>query len=384
MRTLVLSLTLAFSLIACSNKGDINTDDTGSTGNDSGASDDGSGGDADTDTDSDTDSDSDSDSDTDTDTDSDTDTDTDTDTDGSGDCAASVDSTWPEDGATGVAFGEQVIFYLSEGDPTAAITVAGVAGSSSLNGDEDVVTFTPDSPLSGGTTFVATLTYCGGVEVISFTTEDLGDPTDPDDLPGTTWSLDLSTGTISEPAGLETVLGVFGFTLEYSLLIGVEAVTEDEIDLIGALPDSTGAAQDYCALTVDFPTADFSLNPYFQVGPEDLSVDIAGYAVDVQDVYLSGTISSDASEVTDVEFAGLLDITPIAEAVGYDASSLCSLMGSFGISCEDCGDGNETCLGLVISEMSATELGGVELEGIDQEDCHEMCSASASNPDCEL
>lgn len=287
------------------------------------------------------------------------------------------------DGDDAFYYRDDVTFYLSDPDPTASITVDGVTGTVSFNEDGDEVTFSPDGEFEGASSYIATLSYCAGEESISFSTSDLGGDVDLDALIDMTYSLDLASGTIVEPAGLEALLEFAGFSLDQQLLLGVEAVSETAIDFLGALPDDSGEAQDFCSATLDFPTADFTASPYFQIGPQDLSTEVAGYEVIINNILLSGTFSDDATWIGGVEFAGDLDLAPVADAIGFPASTLCTYAAIFGITCDDCGDGRSECLGLIIQDMDADSVDTV-LEPIDMSDCHAECPTSADNPDCPL
>ena len=352
------ALTLALSLIACNNSGKIESDDTGATaGTDGGADDGGAGTD-----------------------------DGGTDDGGTGgttdDCEAEVDSSWPEDGEESFYYRDEIRFYLTEADASAVITVDGVSGSSSLDDDQTVVTFTPDADFDGASSYTATLSYCAGAETIGFSTSDLGGDVDVDSLPGLTYALNLGTGTVLNPPGLEDLLGFFGADLEQTLFLQVASADASGIDFLSALPDDTGE-QDYCNATLDFPTADFSEAPYFQIGPKDIVADIGENEVPLEDVYVSGTFAADASYIGGMQLSGSLDLDVVGPALGVDGETICSYAVIVGIECEECGDGDMTCLSLDIVDMDA-EGEDYSLDRIEQDNCHEDCAESAKNPDCDL
>jgi len=372
MRYLV--LTLALSLVACSNSGKIESDDTGETaGTDGGADDGGSSTDEGGTDEGGTD---------DTGATDDTGTAGGDDTGTADDCEAEVDSTWPEDGDDAFYYRDEISFYLSEPDASATITVDGISGTSSLDDTATVVTFTPDGDLDGASSYTATLSYCAGAETISFSTSDLGGEVDVDSLPGLTYALNLGTGTVVNPPGLEDLLGLFGADLEQTLFLQVTESSDTTINFISALPDDTGD-QDYCNATLDFPTADFTEAPYFQIGPKDIIADIGDTQVPIERVYVSGTFASDGTYIGGMELSGTLDLDVIGPALGVDGETICNYGSFVGIYCEECGDGDETCLSLEIVDMDA-EGEETSLDRIEMDDCHVDCPASAKNPDCTL
>ena len=75
------------------------------------------------------------------------------DTDTAPPCEVGIEETFPAAGSTNAYYRGVIEAHLSDPDPTATITVDGVTGTSSLNGDEDVVYFTPDAPFSPNSIF---------------------------------------------------------------------------------------------------------------------------------------------------------------------------------------------------------------------------------------
>lgn len=307
--------------------------------------------------------------------------------DGGTDCGVTVSMTSPADGATGVELGALVLFELSDGDPTASLSLAtsagaAVSGTTWLAESNTEVWFQPGGPLASATSYVASLDYCGGVEQITFTTMDPGDPVS--ELEGQGWSIDLTEATWTEPAGLG---GLIAGMLESDLLLGVSAASETSISMYGTLSDSAGS-QDTCEPTVDFPAADFRENPYFQLGPTDLPLDLGGVSATLMNLRLGGTFSADASRIEDGELSGQIDMRELGplfeDLIGTsDAETICTVISGFGAECEAClSDGEETCLSVAIEDI----VGNRVTDGVDQitqENCHPDCSASYRNPDCD-
>ena len=305
---------------------------------------------------------------------------------GTEDCGVGLDDSEPGDGDIGVSLGATVVFFLDDGDPTASVTLetaagVSVAGSTWLATDDTEAWFQPEGPLSSNTDYVATLDWCGGTDSISFTTLDPGTPVD--DLEGNTYLLDLASASWTEPEGAGDLISGF---LDLELLVGVTAVTGESIKMVGAVGD--GGEQDYCTPTIDFPSADFSENPYFQVGPTDVVFDAGGYSVGLSGFGMAGSFTDDGDAIEEGVVQAELDIRVLAPALGdalgtEDPDELCLYMGFLGIDCESCsGDGEPYCAPLTVEEIDGERLAD-SLEEITQENCHPMCADSWSNPDCD-
>jgi len=309
-------------------------------------------------------------------------------TDGGGtECPVGLVSSSPADGDTGVDLGVTVKFTLDDADPTASVTLASVDGSSvagsfGLSSDDTEVWFQADSPLAATTDYVATLDWCGGNDTVLFTTTDPGDPVDS--LVGNAYNIDLAGATWVKPAGVGGLLSGY---LTAELMLSVSDLTTDTITMFGALGDGTGS-QDTCLPTIDFPTADFTANPFFQLGPSDVMLDIGGYSVTMNDFRMSGSFSADASQIeggtVDAELDAR-DLVVIFESVlgTSDPDALCGLLSSFGASCEVCSsDSQPYCIAVALEDVQG-DLLRFGLDAIDQADCHPDCAASWGNPDCD-
>ncbi|MCK6507555.1 Ig-like domain-containing protein [Myxococcota bacterium] len=305
---------------------------------------------------------------------------------GTEDCDVDVDDSAPEDGDTDVALGSTVVFYLDDADPTASVSLAtaagaSVAGSTWLANDDSEVWFQPEGPLSSNTEYVATLDWCGGTESVSFTTLDPGTPVD--DLVGNAYLLDVAGASWTEPEGAGDLISGF---IDLELIVGVSSVTGDSIKMLGAIADA--GEQDYCTPTIDFPSADFRENPYFQVGPTDVVFDAGGISAELSDFSMSGYFGDDGDIIEEGVVQAELDVRVLAPALGEvlgteDPDDLCMYMGFLGIECTTCtGDGADYCVGLTVEEIDGALL-GESLATVDQGNCHPMCAESWDNPDCD-
>ena len=180
------------------------------------------------------------------------------------------------------------------------------------------------------------------------TDDDTDIGTDPIDcsLEGRAYEWDLVSATWVEPAGVGALLGGF---LDEVPVMGVTATSGTEIESVFGLP-----SQSEC---VTFPTADFSGDPVFAIGPENAIFNINGTAVTVVNLEVRGAFESDCSSIRGGSLQGQLDIREIADTLGFgDAATTCGLLTTFGASCVTCDtDGEEFCLNLELEDVPAPE-----------------------------
>jgi len=308
-------------------------------------------------------------------------------TDGGSGCAVTGLASTPTDGATGVDPGITVRFTLSDADATAAVSLAPESGSpltgSGWRWDGDSTAwFQAAGALAPAGTYVATLDWCGGSEVVSFTTAGAGTP--QGDLSGAAYDLDLAAGTWVGDAGLSAI---FGAHLLQDLMLGVAAADATSLDLQGSLGDGTGN-QDTCDPTIDFDGADFSQNPFFLTGPTDLVLVRGGQDVALQELRVSGTFSADASAIEGGAVSALLDLrelgTVMADLLGSaDPDEVCSALAGFSVSCQACpADDVPYCLRVLVEDVQGTRM-SEPLAVVTQQDCYPTCAASYDNPACD-
>lgn len=290
-------------------------------------------------------------------------TDTDTDV---GDCTFTIDSTMPTDGQNNVYYRTSIEFDFSAPDTSATVTVE--AGGSPVAGAStwvnDVLIFTPNAPLSPSTTYNWSLSYCDGARTPtgSFTTGVVGSPVPENDLPGTTYVLDLASGRFVEPPGVGALLQS---QLNVDILVGVLNVGAGNIQMVGAIGEGNPPAQDVCTPTIDFPTADFAENPYFEVGPQTTTLSVQGVAITIDDLFVSGAFSPSGDAVTGAVLAGSIDTRPLVPLVdatpGAPEDTVCTLVQTFGVACQPCTGGGNFCLSLLVDSIAATEVAGTSL-----------------------
>lgn len=294
-------------------------------------------------------------------------------------CGVTVKETIPSQGSVTADYRAAIEFELSDGDSTATV-VSDIAGTTTLADDDQRVIFTPNEPLAPSTAYTVTLNYCGGSADLAFTTSDYGTTiTDTSMLVGKTYELDLAAARIVQPDGIGSVLSSY---LTQSILIGVTDVNSSDIQMLGAIGKEkvTPAEQDYCDPTIDFPSADFSAQPFFSIGPQTTTLSVAGYSIEIGDLEITGTFKADGSAFAGGTLSGTIDTRPLDPLVG-DAGAICELAGSFGAACEACAsDGEPFCLSLVADQITAEEVSGLTLVPVVGNDC-EGCESGPPAPD---
>ncbi|MDP2314474.1 MAG: Ig-like domain-containing protein [Pseudomonadota bacterium] len=289
-------------------------------------------------------------------------------------CEIEIESTIPTAGALDADWRAAIEFKLSDADPTATVS-SSISGTTTLVDDGETVIFTPNEPLAPSTAYTVTLNYCRGASDLNFSTSSDGTPlTDTGILVGRTYALDLAGARILEPAGVGTVLTSY---LTQDILVGVSAVSSTDITMIGAIGKEkvSPPEQDYCDPSIPFPIANFSEQPYFQIGPQTTTLAVAGYSIEIGDLEITGTFAADGSYFAGGTLSGVIDTRPLAPLLddSGDPAAICNLAVSFGAVCEACpADGEPYCLSLVADQIQALQVEGqtlVEVTGNDCEGC---------------
>ena len=178
---------------------------------------------------------------------------------------------------------------------------------------------------------------------------------------GRTYQFSFADATIEEPPGVGGLLGGY---IEQDLLVEVTDVADPLIDFMGGLSEagSSPPEQDLCAATADLADGDLSANPYFVVGPTELTMEASGVAITLFELEVSGVFVDDGDAIEDGEITGLIDTRPLDSLVGGGEGAVCDLVGSFGASCEDCPDGDTFCLRMKAVDIEAPWIEGLDLE----------------------
>ena len=278
--------------------------------------------------------------------------------------------TFPLQGAVSAYYRSDVEFKLTTPDATAQITTD-IPGSQELSADGLTVYWRLSQPLAPSTTYSASLTYCTGTVELSFTTSALGTAIpDASTLQGRTYLLNLADARITEPPGIGALLsseldGV-------SIYTGITDVTATTITVIGGLgrEDAATPTQEYCDPTIDFPVADFTASPHFEISGDGATpITVAGTTVYIENLNISGDFASDLSYFGGGVLAGTIDTRPLDFEFGDEVGFICDTAAALGVVCAPCGDGEPFCLSLVADSIDAQLVADLELVVIDGNNC---------------
>jgi hypothetical protein len=293
------------------------------------------------------------------------DADDDTDDPAGGTCDVRVLSALPPDEAEEVYFGTDVVYRLSEADPTATITVVEQASGALVPGTSVVtdtsVTWSGDAPFEPNTGYVSTLTYTCGEEIDRWSTSGAGGPVqDPYSLRNNVYSVDLTEGRWVQPYGIGPIMN--------ALLVGVEILVSPTdvsttIDMRGALGDGNGN-QDLCEPSVEFPQAAFE-DPSFSVETPRLDLSVGDTAAGIDDFTLTGSFAPDGSTLEGVTVGGSIDTRALVPLIdGSSDAAFCQEIDvTLHVSCEECADqSGPYCLALLIDSITAEQVGSQGLD----------------------
>lgn len=275
----------------------------------------------------------------------------------------SIEEVFPDHGTTNASYRTVIEVRLDNPDPAATLTVVGRSGqvAGSLERFQDILRLTPLEPLEPGTDHTVTTTYGEGCQVVTiFTTSDTGAPIgNPQALIGKTFEVDLLAGRFVEPEGVGSLLGEY--LGDQPLFLEVEAASSTEVEILGIFgrQGSTTPEQSQCIGTVDFPSGEFTSNPYFEVlAPGTSTLPLGGSTVEIYDLQMSSSFTPEGTAMQGGLFAGLLDTRPLVELVeeGGAKDAICELAASIGVDCEVCPDGEPLCITMRIDDIPAREV----------------------------
>lgn len=296
-----------------------------------------------------------------------------------GGCTTEVAPGYPAAGAADFYYRSALDAALTNGDGSEVMVVKDAAGgevAGTSASDGATITFTPSAPLTANTEYSVEITTCASEPVAyGFATSSLGTPTDGCDLTGQKFIVDLQNARFLEPAGVaELLLG----QLEDDIMLTATAVSASEIEMIGAL--GQGGVQDECTESLnDFPAAAYS-DPYFELGPQNTPLNVAGIELVINDLFISGDFASDCSGFGGGTLAGQLDARTLAPLLGdllgiTDPDEVCATLTGFGVTCGACSsDGANYCVDVLVDQLNASASPGA-LEKIETADVE-------ANPDC--
>ena len=280
-------------------------------------------------------------------------------------CAVeSVTLLSPDDGASPVGTNTTVQLSVEGTFGLDDVVIALASGDSEVQCeptlDDGGVTITPLELLDEDTTYSWEVSICEVPAEGSFTTGSYGDPPDPDDLEAATFAINPADGTWVEPEGFADYLQ--DYLPEMYILLGVSEVNEESLDAtmtMGDLADDGTISQDPCVTTTTYPDVDFQQAPYFTVGPQDMTMSYSGRDFTLHDTYLLAAFSGDANTLGDATLSKSVDTREFSD-------NICTILGYVGYDCKACStDGEYKCIDIVVEDLEAARIEGLELEEID-------------------
>jgi hypothetical protein len=300
------------------------------------------------------------------------------------DCNVEITDRLPAAGSTEACYDTAIEFEIAGGDVDAVITLtdssgAEVAGKTIPNADGSVVVFVPDAPLAPSSAYTATLDYCLGTDTVPFTTSVYGEPlADPAGLVDSVYVVDIrdpDLARFNKPKGVSMILQP-----QLSRLLALQVLAPTSASAITmrlAVLDEDGTSQDPCVPTVDFESGTLD-GPRFHIGPKDITLIVAGDAVDIGNLEATGTFAPDGSSFGCAGFTGLVDTRPLVPLVLDEKSKpdeLCRLVGNYGAECVACTDGEPVCLDLEVDHASGAGNEAIVIVPITDADVK-------ANPEC--
>lgn len=288
-------------------------------------------------------------------------------------CGVTLLSSAPPPDSVGVDVGTTFAFTLSAPDVTAMIA-APVAGTQTLADDGVTIVFTPDQPLDFETSYLVSLSWCGGEASQSFTTVSGA----RDDLVGRSWLVDLTQARIADPAALDALLRA---NLNIPILLGVESVAPGMIHFIGA-PGVMGTdRQHYCSKSLDFGDGTLVGDRVSLTVPQVELPLIGQPYTPTYDFELELRVSEDGETLTEGRIAGTVDLRDLVDQVlpGSTAQQLCDTLAMFGAACAACSDAEPVCLRLEIADIEAEEIPGQSVSVVANDNCPD-CRSGPPDP----
>ena len=266
--------------------------------------------------------------------------------------------TFPAPSATDVFFRlPQLEIALTDPDESASIAVLDPAGNSipgTTTVDDDTVFFDFDegTELLPLTEYTVVLTRDCGELRYTWSTSSAGQALETD-VVGKVYDLNISGARWSEPAELGPALALL--TTDYEILVSPTEVST-EVSFRGALGNG-GDEQDLCAETFPLDGAEFD-DPSFELMADQLPFEVNGFAVDIDDLFLSGTFMPDGSALAGLVLKGTIDTRPLVPAIqGEGDDAFCIYAALFNAQCEECANGDGPyCLSLTIEDIEAPEI----------------------------
>ena len=298
----------------------------------------------------------------------------------------------PEPDETGFYAGAPLWVRFSQQPTAVDFEVTGPDGSVPLSETKSsngrVYTFVPVDGLEPDTGYEVTLGWAGADPVVySFSTSQAGLPLDdPSVLIDLAFMADLAGATFVEPPGVGPIfqsqlvdialLGDMDASSDLSLasqpgvqfVVAVGTVTDPvsgtvEVEECATTSGMTIGADGLVGTADDVPAS--FVNPAFELGPTDLDWFFQGTSMSWTDLQMSGVYTPDGEQIQGGALSFLMDTRPMGPELIPDGGedSVCVLFEeTVGVECEPCNDGEPFCLFMVITDIEAHAVPGLDLE----------------------
>lgn len=235
------------------------------------------------------------------------------------DCTAVVTDISPFDNAPSIPLNTEVVATFSEPvvDGAYLISVKGAKGQATLSRNGLVATWVSDTDLEVDTTYTVEAQVCSNVVTSSFTT--VGPPVTKIDVEGNTYGLDWGDLTfLDPPRGGSLLAGSVEFDEVLFQFVSIDDTTEEAtVGATVSVDDKAGAPEPFCGAYLE-ETADFSTNPFFAFGPQDVAYpaffDKAGNVtgtIDIEELELNFEVSADGTKLLNPVLSGLIPTEPL-------------------------------------------------------------------------
>lgn len=269
-------------------------------------------------------------------------------------CGAWLTASEPTSGEEDVWWTEPIVLSLTRAIHEGEVQTNLGEGTTTLNGA--IVTFVPDAPWPPASTVVATLIGCGGSLGVSFATAASGLPVDAAAVPGHSWQLGRdSSGALDSLRILDRMYGVTW------PMLGVAGSAESlTLSLFAA-----SAAGETCDGWTGQLDAAWVTDSFVSVESDTLTVLVGGTApVPLRLEHFFVGFTPDGSAVEGTHLIGTLDVRDVAAAasLGVTVAEVCDLLGSFGVQCTPCADGEESCAPVAVDDLTSAPVDPATLE----------------------
>lgn len=283
--------------------------------------------------------------------------------------------TWPTFVVTFLADEiDTAVFQLDRADGTATeIPLGTVTWAPSGK----VATVRPAAPLDPSTAYTFGISYscsCGRPSAVNFTTGAVGEAVAPADVSGVAYGLDLATGTLVDPPGVQSLLASLVAALEGQPVLVPAWPGEDAALALtwGFAAEVEGVwVQDVCSATADLAGGEVAPSPWFTLAAEDVTLAWDGTPLVFPTLEVSGAFAPGGEALSGLLVRGVLDTRPLVPFLGEDLGAdptddaVCDLFATLtsgAVACVPCGDdGARSCLPLTFVDVTAERLDGLEL-----------------------